>query len=239
MFNTMQRHHRHKSEAEKPFWISYADLMTGIMVLFMVTMATVMVMITHKVHQVQSREVLRAKQVLAICREIQQSFSKDDVIHVDCQNNRISFGEIGRFAFDDYHLPAAAAPALARVIPAVLKAADNPLGRKWFKQVVIEGFTDVRGSYLYNLDLSLKRSEWVMCLLLDERLNRHLMLNPEQLQRVRHLFLVGGVSFNHTKATHDASRRVELQLQFYGLDADKTRTTPVVQHTATNRCMLR
>lgn len=31
-----------KSEAEKPFWISYADLMTALMVLFLVAMSVAM-----------------------------------------------------------------------------------------------------------------------------------------------------------------------------------------------------
>ena len=88
-------------------------------------------------------------------------------------------------------------------------------GRKWFNQVVIEGFTDTDGSYLYNLDLSLKRSEWVMCMLLDPRRNTDLQLSPMQLQRVRDLFLAGGVSFNDPKDSDAASRRVELRLQFY------------------------
>lgn len=235
---TLRRPRRAKGEGESPFWISYADLMTAMMTLFLAAMAVTMVAITYKVRKVQSKEVIRAAEVREVCNQIRTRFADDATIHVDCADNRISFGEAGRFAHDDYHLPAAAGPAIARLVPVVLQAADGPLGRRWLKQVVIEGFTDTDGSYLYNLHLSLERSEWVMCMLLDPKRNVDLALTPAQLQRVRDLFLAGGVSFNGAKETKDASRRVELRLQFYGLD-NSDHNRPVFHSAADDRCMLR
>lgn len=235
----VRRNSKGKSEGEKPFWISYADLMTAMMTLFLAAMAVTMVAITHKVRQAENKEDVRAQQIKKICSNIQGRLAGDGVVQVDCEDKRISFGEAGRFGHDDYHLPPAAGPALARLVPVVLQAADDPLGRKWLKQVVIEGFTDTDGSYLYNLHLSLERSEWVMCLLLDPQRNTDLSLTPQQLQRVRDLFLAGGVSFNGAKSTKDASRRVELKLQFYGSDTEWEQAKPVFQVTATDRCMLR
>ena len=45
-----QRAHKksHKDEGEKPFWISYADLMTACMTLFLVVMAVTIVMLQKK-----------------------------------------------------------------------------------------------------------------------------------------------------------------------------------------------
>lgn len=80
------------------------------------------------------------------------------------------------------------------------------------------GYTDTKGGYLYNLHLSLQRSEWVLCLLMDPSKNKSLALSDEQLSRVRKLFLAGGVSFNNQRTTADESRRVELRIQFYGVD---------------------
>lgn len=233
-----RRRARSKGEGESPFWISYADLMTAMMTLFLAAMAVTMVAITYKVRTVESKEAIRATQIHQVCSQIRARFQGDSTIHVDCTDNRISFGEAGRFAHDDYHLPVTAGPAIARLVPVVLDAADGPLGRKWLKQVVIEGFTDTDGSYLYNLHLSLERSEWVMCMLLDPRRNRDLALTAPQLQRVRDLFLAGGVSFNGAKDTKDASRRVELRLQFYGLDNDHNLSRPVFHAATDDRCML-
>ena len=36
-----------KEEAEKPFWISFSDLMTALMVLFLVAMAVALIAVTH------------------------------------------------------------------------------------------------------------------------------------------------------------------------------------------------
>jgi len=230
---------RAKTEGEKPFWISYADLMTAMMTLFLAAMAVTMVAITREVQKEKAQEVIRAEEIRNICTGLETSFASHPFIEVDCTDNRISFGEAGRFAHNDYKLSPEAGKSLAQLVPVVLKAADSELGRKWFKQVVIEGFTDTDGSYLYNLDLSLRRSEWVMCMLLDPRKNADLQLAPLQLQRVRDLFLAGGVSFNNAKQSKDASRRVELRLQFYGQDEREAGATrPSFHSPADDRCML-
>ncbi|MCL7680604.1 hypothetical protein M8369_42440, partial [Klebsiella pneumoniae] len=75
------------------------------------------------------------------------------------------------------------------VVPLVLEASDSEEGKKWFKQIVIEGFTDTDGSYLYNLHLSLQRSEWVMCSLLDSRSPLQKSISAEQQIQIRKLFL--------------------------------------------------
>lgn len=218
---------RPKSEGEKPFWISYADLMTAMMTLFLAAMAVTMVALTSKIDVVVSPGEAREEAVQDICRQVSEAFIGHPNIRVDCNRQRISFGEVGRFAQNDYRLPAEANKTLAELVPAVLDAADSPNGKRWLKQVVIEGFTDTDGSYLYNLHLSLQRSEWVMCLLLDPRKNSALSLTEAQLQRVRQLFLAGGVSFNNAKDSKDASRRVELRLEFRPLDEADDQTDAI------------
>lgn len=205
---------RTKSEGEKPFWISYADLMTAIMVLFLTAMAVTIAAVTQKV---ASAEDNRKHDILEVCTSIRSQMASVGHVVIDCQDNRISFGEAGRFATNNYKLPNEANEALAKLLPVVLEAADSRLGRKWMKQVVVEGSTDTVGSYLYNLHLSLERSEWVMCLLTDPKKNTDLHLSPEQLGRVRQLFLAGGVSFNNQRATADESRRVEMRMDFLRL----------------------
>ena len=43
-------------EAENPFWISYADLMTALMVLFLVVMAVALLAVTRTVSEREKRE---------------------------------------------------------------------------------------------------------------------------------------------------------------------------------------
>ena len=48
MFNQRPFKKSHKDEGEKPFWISYSDLMTACMTLFLVVMAVTIVMLKKK-----------------------------------------------------------------------------------------------------------------------------------------------------------------------------------------------
>jgi outer membrane protein OmpA-like peptidoglycan-associated protein len=218
MFVRAAARYRGKSEGERPFWISYADLMTAMMTLCLVVMAITIIAISRKLDRAVSADEIRARQILKICDEIRSSIGNRPGINVNCKDNRIDFGEAGRFAHDDFHLKSDATEALAILVPVVLEAADSPLGRKWFKQVIIEGYTDPTGPYLYNLFLSLERSYWVMCQLVDPAMNGPVGLTPAQVAEVRNLFLAGGVSFNDAKQSDEASRRVELRLQFYTKD---------------------
>jgi len=206
---------KRKQDAERPFWISYADLMTAMMTLCLVAMAVTIIAISQELKKELSAEEIRAAEILAICTEIKNSLKDEIHINVDCKDNRIDFGEAGRFDYKDYRLRPEAEAALALLVPNVLEAANSALGQRWLKQVVIEGYTDTKGSYLYNLYLSLQRSYWVMCTLVDPKRNEHLGLSADQVQEVRELFLAGGVSFNDAKKSDEASRRVELRLQFY------------------------
>lgn len=225
MFNHRSKPQKNKEEGEKPFWISFADLMTALMTLFLVVMAVSLMVVTQKVNDAIYAEEQRKSEILAICEAIKAAVKDKTLsVNVDCKDNRINFGEAGRFAHNDYRLNAIGENALRQLTPIILEVANSKTGQKWFKQVVIEGFTDTDGAYLYNLNLSLRRSEWVMCLLLDPKLSSS-TLNNQQQQQVKQLFLAGGVAFNNAKETKEQSRRVELRLQFYGLK-EKEQTEP-------------
>jgi outer membrane protein OmpA-like peptidoglycan-associated protein len=220
---------RAKSEGEKPFWISYADLMTALMILFLVVMVASLVMMTKRIADVENGEKARTSDISNLCNRLKIKAGKlNGNIIVDCRDNRINFGEAGRFGFNEYKLGPNGQTALRQVVPLVIDAATSDEGKRWFKQVLIEGFTDTDGSYLYNLHLSLQRSEWVMCTMLDDRFSAATGLSQEQKQQVRELFLAGGVSFNNAKDSAEASRRVELRLQFYGLKDNVTAAHPTV-----------
>lgn len=231
---------RSKMEGEKPFWISYADLMTALMILFLIVMVSSLVMMTKRIADAELGEKNRSTDISNLCNSLKAKAGKlNQNIVVDCRDNRINFGEAGRFGFNDYKLGPNGQTALRNVVPLVIEAASSKEGKRWFKQILIEGFTDTDGSYLYNLHLSLQRSEWVMCALLDDRLSAETGLSMEQKHQVRELFLAGGVSFNNAKDSREASRRVELRLQFYGLKDDVATSHPAVFNAGSaEKCLL-
>jgi outer membrane protein OmpA-like peptidoglycan-associated protein len=232
---------RSRDEGERPFWISFADLMTALMVLFLVVMVASLVSVTQQINIGNAGAKERAKDIAELCRvlALKAKASNDDIV-VDCNDNRINFGPAGQFGRNDYRLETKGKAALQSVIPLVLEAAESEEGKKWMKQILIEGSTDTDGSYLYNLHLSLQRSEWVMCSMLASTGGADHSLTARQQKLVRELFLAGGVSFNNAKESKKASRRIELRMQFYGLKDDRlAQSQPVFDITKDEVCQIR
>jgi len=242
MFGKSAAPARARDEGEKPFWISFADLMTAMMILFLVVMVASLSSVTQRIQQAEQGEKQRGKDIAKLCQDLKlRAGELNSTIVVDCRDNRISFGEAGRFGHNQYFLNSQGQQALQDVVPLILDAADSEEGRKWLKQVVIEGFTDTDGSYLYNLHLSLQRSEWVMCSLLDSRSPVQKGLSAERQQQIRSMFLAGGVSFNNAKESKEESRRVELRMQFFGLkDQEHEGQEPALEfaYAANEKCQL-
>ena len=184
---------RSKDDGEKPFWISFSDLMTAMMVMFLVVMAVALLAVT-----------------------------SPDFPGVNYQRNRnvIDFGSQAKFKFGKPDFEGSPQElekkedALRKFVPELLALANANLGKKVIKRVVVEGYTDKTGTYLSNLDLSLRRSERVLCVLLADAVSTK--LSDAQKRQVLELFLVGGYSFNNEKSSDDESRRVEMRIEFLG-----------------------
>lgn len=209
---------RARDEAEKPFWISYADLMTALMVLFLVVMSVALLAVTKTVDEAARKKQERDNEIEALLDELVAASEQFPGITVDRSRQVIDFGDRATFAFNSAELTPDQERRLREFVPQVLRIASTTRGRRWLKRVVVEGFTDQKGSYLYNLNLSLQRSQRVLCALLAPREKDDSALTPAQTEQVRSLFLVGGYSFNSAKATPEASRRIELRLEFFGLE---------------------
>ena len=212
---------RARDEAEKPFWISFADLMTALMVLFLVAVTVALFAVTPK--PTPPDTVAKHEDKIRACMV---DFKKATAIRseatVDVENRSVSFGEKARFGIRSYDLSADSASRLREFAPEILKLADSTCGQELFRRVVVEGYTSKDGTYLYNLDLSLKRAHSVVCALLDEaKQPREMGLDNNQKRRIRNLFMVGGYSSNALKGTDEDSRRVEFKLEFWALDEKK------------------
>ncbi len=200
---------RSKDEAEKPFWISYADLMTALMVLFLVVMAVALVAITGRDGE--------HKKKIDKCMAIAVEAAKQHVgVRVDPDRNVIDFGDRARFGFNSSQLTQEQEAVLRRFVPELLSMADSPICKPVLKRIVVEGYTDKTGNYLANLNLSLMRSQRVLCAMFKS--DGSSPLNDNQKQAVRDIFLVGGFAFNASKDTDEESRRVEMRIEFLGID---------------------
>ncbi|MCL2075461.1 MAG: flagellar motor protein MotB [Betaproteobacteria bacterium] len=223
--------------AEQPFWISFSDLMTALMVMFLVAMSVALLAITHEISQSEDERVERLDDIDTFLNQLRKA--TEDIPGVAVRGRVIDFGERARFATDSHQLTLDQTIMLREIAPRILELARNPLGQKWLKRIVVEGFADARGSYLYNLNLSLQRSERLLCVLLAAP-PAPAALSAADRMLARDLFLVSGSSYNALRASQDESRRIELRLEFFDigemrLHSRSGRDIPLEEE---NRCPL-
>lgn len=215
---------RSRDEAEKPFWISFADLMTALMVLFLLVMSVALLAVTRTITERERLETERQRAIEKLLNRIEAAARAQPGVHVDHDRAVIDFGDRARFGTSSFTLDPGQERLLRTFVPEVLNIARDRAGQRWLKRIVVEGFTDRRGSYLYNLNLSLQRSQRVLCALMAPPGAGERQMTRAELEEIRRLFLVGGYSSNSAKDSLDASRRIELRLEFFGVEepaADK------------------
>lgn len=210
---------RARDEAEKPFWISFADLMTALMVLFLVAVTVALFAVTQKPDEVAIKQAKRERDIQEMLNQIAEAAKEYPGIVV--RGHSIDFGPRASFATDSSALSVEQTATLRAFSPKVLFIVRDPLGQKWLKRIVVEGFADQRGTYIHNLNLSLQRSERVLCVLLASPKSVSNALSDTDRLLVRELFLVGGSSFNALKASLEESRRIELKLEFLELGENR------------------
>ena len=202
-------------DGEKPFWISYADLMSALMVTFLVVMAVALLAITKDVTAVEREDARRRQEIELLLDRIEDVTRRFPGTTLDRARNAIDFGERARFETGSSRLTREQAQQLVLFVIDVMAVARADVGQKWLKRVVAEGFADWRGDYLLNLNLSLQRSQRVLCVLLDPSYATERALTSDEMEQAHDLFFVGGYSSNSLKKTLEESRRIEMRLEFY------------------------
>jgi len=223
-----------RDEAEKPFWISFADLMTALMVLFLVVMGVALLAVTKNVTEQEKKQEQHRRDIERIMERFENAAKRHEGIKVDKVRQVIDFGQRAQFAFGDWRLDTQQENVLRQFVPEILMLANDDLGKSILKRIVVEGYTDKTGSYLSNLNLSLLRSQKVLCTMFAT--SGPSLLSAEQKEQVRGLFFVGGYSFNAAKDTAEESRRVEMRLEFLGVD--ESRNTPPADEGNFGNCAL-
>lgn len=249
--------------ADKAFWISFADLMTALMVLFLMVMAVALLSITRTAasttatptttptttpSQIVSAPVAdqpappktsdttdstESEAIKQLMKQLAQAVDATPGVQLDARRHVINFGDRARFPTGSHRLDADSAKLLRQFVPQLLAVTDSELGRRWVSRVVVEGFADARGDYLFNLNLSLQRAQRVLCALLDAP-DDGSALNDQQRMNVSDIFAVGGFSFNDQRASLDASRRIELRIEF----GPRPAASALVRSTGFGTCRL-
>lgn len=233
---------RARDDGEKPFWISFSDLMSALMVLFLVAMSVALLAVTKKVSDAEREERERIEAIEQLMSEIQQVVSRQEFDGVRVIGNTIDFGTRGKFEREGQNvLSLPQRELLRRFTPTLLeKLRTTDAGRHWFKRAVVEGYASQTGSYLFNLNLSLERSGRVLCELLRAAPLPAETLTEEDRKLIATKFFVGGASFNSLRADDEASRRIEFKLEFKTRQERKDEATnppPVVDDARLSRAL--
>lgn len=234
MFN--RRHQVHADEGERPFWISYADMMTASMTLFLVMMAAFIAINTKNLKEYSSTlkaEKDRKDAIEEIMAEIdkklsKESFSVKDQVKVNRENTSIDMGKICEFRQSDYTLKPEQLSKLRYVVNYdVVEVISNiESARQWVKSVDVVGFASSEGSYLTNLGISQARSAFMVCSLLEKPAGDAAQEKAQFRNFVRSKFQVAAFSENNLVQTNknstDAqnrvkSRRAELRIIFHSV----------------------
>jgi outer membrane protein OmpA-like peptidoglycan-associated protein len=224
-----------KIEGESPFWISFSDLMSALMMLFLVVMAVTLIAVTKNITAEEQRKIQRDSDIKELMSRINEKSRIFQDVRVDETTYRINLGEKVRFDSGRADIRSDDARFLREYVPVLLDAQNSDIGRQWIRRIVVEGFTDQDGTYLYNLGLSLDRSKRVVCVLFAPTGDGEIALLDAQKRQIRDLFLVGGYSFNSMKASKEESRRVELKVDFWALDEEKS-SVPTVSDKEFGKC---
>jgi flagellar motor protein MotB len=231
----VQRRRRSKDEGEKPFWISFSDLMTALMVLFLVAMAVALMAVTQGLQQIKQTQEQRDKTIAACLSDVEAIANLPEFMGVKVHGNSIDFGTLVQFKDKEHTFEKPTDERLIRrFIPKVLEVARAQQCKEWLKRVVVEGFASNTGDYLYNLNLSYLRSQRVLCALLKAQASD--ALTESDRSQIQSLFLVGGSSFN-TAASDGAARmrRVEIKLEFRDIGSEPE-APPVIPLDPGLRC---
>jgi flagellar motor protein MotB len=223
-----------RDDAEKPFWISFADLMTALMVLFLIVMAVALVAVTRTISDQEINEAQQKKDIDTCMSQAVDASRRHQGVKVYPERQVIDFGDRARFALGSSALTPDQEVVLRRFVPELLLMTAMPSCKRVLKRIVVEGYTDRTGTYLNNLNLSLMRSQRVLCAMFTTK--GDYSLSEAQKATVRDVFLVGGFAFNSIKDTDEESRRVEMRLEF--LRVNEKRSDPSTAQGEFGTCAI-
>ena len=199
------------------FWISYSDLMAGLLLVFVLLLIVAMF---HYAESVRRKQVVLDAQEdkLVAFHELQQNLIHeleialaDEIVIIDPQTGVLQINAGILFGEDEASLRPEGRERLDHIFDAYFRVVLAPRFRDSIKQIEIEGHTNSNGPYLYNLELSQQRALAVMKALLAQA-------GPDR-EVLEQLVTAGGRSFSYLVRDEQGredpirSRRIEIKFR--------------------------
>src|SRR5690625_2031988 len=215
-----------QEEEEGRFWPSFTDLLTTILLCFMLIFIIMMVIKSLQIEEMKKTldQIMGVRAQLV--KQLNEEFSDSSYgIEVDEKTGAIIFDTEILFSYDDAELKKDSFTFLDEFVPKYLDVLIESGYEAYIAEIIIEGHTDRDGDYLYNLELAQDRAYSVASYVLsDDFPYKHIQ---EELEEKLTVNSKSYTDFRTNEAgdySAENSRRVEFKFRLKDEEIlDKTR----------------
>lgn len=204
---------RHEEESNH-YWMSYSDLMSALLLMF----ALLLMVNIYDNQQGMEKKDQVIEEVIGlktqIIEELDKAFKDSNLeMEIDPQTGAIRFSSGVFFDYNSSEVSLEGRKRLEEFIPKYIGILLSDDFSEHVSQIIVEGHTDQKGTYIYNLNLSQNRSFAVVSEILGEDFKN--FKHRDELQR---LLTSNGRSYSEPifvdgKIDYDKSRRVEFKFR--------------------------
>lgn len=211
-----RRKQNSNASEENIFWVTMADLLLGLAIIFITLFVLAMTGFSQQTIQQQ-------KVQMEVSEKIGQELQKADIkVDMDKMTGDLKISDVELFELSDWKLSPKGKKLLDKLAPIYINSifADKELSNE-IQYIIIQGHTDSQTfagvkskdeQFLKNMDLSLKRANAVAEYIFKTNYDK------KYADQFRKLVVVEGKSYNEPvivngKEDFDKSRRVELKLK--------------------------
>lgn len=198
---------------EQEYWLSYSDLMAGLLMVFAL-------MLFSALHHYQ-RRVVEVRDILEVRREIaaslRETFGDHPALEVDSATGVVRFRDQILFEEGSAVLRTAGQSQLREFATQYFAVVlEHQKYLEQLEEIVVEGHTNDNGSYIYNLRLSQDRAYAVMV---------YLLTHADLPEKAQDYVTANGRSYSRMVLTSEGlpdkerSRRIEIRFRLKDEDA--------------------
>lgn len=200
---------------EGQFWPSFTDLLTTVLLCFILIFITMMVIKSLQIEEMKETidQIMGVRSKLV--NELKQEFGETVYgIEVDDKTGAIIFNTEILFAYDHSELKPESHKFLDEFVPTYLDILLESGYEDYVAEIIIEGHTDRDGSYLYNLQLAQDRAYSVASYILSDQFPyQHIQSHLKEKLTVNSKSYTDSLIDEHGNYQADASRRVEFKFR--------------------------
>ncbi|MCH1624046.1 OmpA family protein [Ferdinandcohnia quinoae] len=203
----------HRENEESHFWPSFTDLLTTVLLCFILIFIIMMVIKSFQIKEMkQTIDQIMGVRVDLI-QDINKEFS-DSSIEIDEKTGALIFNTDILFEYDSAVLKPEAFTFLDEFVPAYLDVLLEGGYEAYISEIIIEGHADKDGTYLYNLELSQQRAYRVAEYILSEEFPyKNIQAHLQAKLTVNGKSFTEGRTDEKGNYSNQASRRVEFKFR--------------------------